>query len=99
MRRTDFTSGAQLTFKIVDALFDKFKEDFNQLLKLQNSKVLFDLFDQDNDGCLNEDEQILVFSVIKEKMSLVANQLLKIQEYIQFKQLMKEVRTLEASIA
>jgi hypothetical protein len=40
-----------------------------------------------------------VFSVIKEKMSLVANQLLKIQEYIQFKQLMKEVRTLEASIA
>ena len=83
----------------MDALFDKFKEDFNQLLKLQNSKVLFDLFDQDNDGCLNEDEQILVFSVIKEKMSLVANQLLKIQEYIQFKQLMKEVRTLEASIA
>lgn len=78
MRRTDFTSGAQLTFKIVDALFDKFKEDFNQLLKLQNSKVLFDLFDQDNDGCLNEDEQILIFSVIKEKMSLVANQLLKI---------------------
>jgi hypothetical protein len=28
MRRTDFTSGAQLTYKLVDMLFDKFREDF-----------------------------------------------------------------------
>lgn len=91
MRRTDFTSGAQLTYKLVDMLFDKFREDFIQLLKVQNSRDFFDLFDQDNDGFLNEDEQILVFSIIKEKMLQVANQLLKIQEYVQFKQLMKEV--------
>jgi hypothetical protein len=37
--------------------------------------------------------------VIKEKMSQVANQLLKIQEYIPFKQLMKEVRNLENNIS
>ena len=45
MRRSDFTSGAQLSFKLVDNLFEKFREDFNQLLKLQNSRTLFDLFD------------------------------------------------------
>lgn len=34
MRRSDFTSGAQLSFKVVDQLFDKFRDDFSQLLKL-----------------------------------------------------------------
>ena len=28
MRRSDFTSGAQLTYKLVDNLFDKFRENF-----------------------------------------------------------------------
>jgi predicted nucleic acid-binding Zn-ribbon protein len=42
---------------------------------------MIDLFDQDKDGFLNEDEQILIFSLIKEKMSLLAKELCNIHEY------------------
>ncbi|CAD8067432.1 unnamed protein product [Paramecium sonneborni] len=99
MRRNDFVTDAQLNFITVQRIFEICRTEFVQLLKLQNDKDFFELFDQDNDGILNEDEQILVFSVIKEKMHQVATALLKIQEYILFKQLMKELRTLESNIA
>jgi hypothetical protein len=57
-----------------------------------------ELFDQDKDGFLNEDEQILIFSLIKEKMQLLAKELNTIHEYQLFKDLMKEVRQLEQDI-
>lgn len=41
---------------------------------------------------MNEDEQILIFSTVKEKMQNVATELCKIQEYELFKALMREVR-------
>ncbi len=47
---------------------------------------------------LNEDEQILIFTVIKEKMSLFATECCKIHEYQLYKDLMREVRLLEADI-
>jgi hypothetical protein len=57
------------------------------------------VFDQDKDGCLNCDEQIQIFSFIKERVELVANNCLQIQAYLKFEALMKEVRTLEFSIS
>lgn len=56
------------------------------------------IFDMDRDGVLNEDEQIRIFSFIKERMELIANNALKIQMYAAFKSLMREVRHLEANI-
>jgi len=56
------------------------------------------IFDMDRDGVLNEDEQIRIFSFIKERMELIANNALKIQMYAAFKSLMREVRQLEANI-
>ena len=50
------------------------------------------------DGQLNEDEQIMVFSVIKEKMSILAEELCYVQEYQLYKDLMREVRLLEVDI-
>jgi hypothetical protein len=47
---------------------------------------------------LNEDEQVLIFSLIKEKMQLLAEELRNIHEYQMFKDLMKEVRQLELDI-
>jgi len=47
------------------------------------------VFDQDKDGCLNSDEQIGLFSFIKERLELVANNCLQIQAYIKFEDLMK----------
>ena len=52
------------------------------------------IFDQDKDGCLNSDEQIQIFSFIKERLELVANNCLQIQAYAKFEMLMKEVRQL-----
>lgn len=57
------------------------------------------VFDQDKDGCLNPDEQIGIFSFIKEKVELVANNCLQIQSYVKFEALMKEVRQLEQNIS
>lgn len=42
------------------------------------------VFDQDKDGCLNSDEQIGIFSFIKEKVELVASNCLQIQSYLKF---------------
>lgn len=52
----------------------------------------------DKDGFLNEDEQILIFSLIKTKMQLLAQELCNILEYQMFKDLMREVRQLEQDI-
>ena len=50
------------------------------------------------DGVLNEDEQMLIFSVIKEKMKLFAEECCKVHEYQLYKDLMKEIRLLECEI-
>ena len=42
---------------------------------------MIELFDMDKDGFLNEDEQILIPSLIKEKMYLLADELCNIYEY------------------
>ncbi len=49
------------------------------------------VFDRDRDGFLNEDEQVSIFSLIKEKTQLLCEELSKIQEYALYKDLMKEV--------
>ena len=42
------------------------------------------IFDQDKDGMLSPDEQISLFSFIKERLELIANNCLHIQLYIKF---------------
>ena len=78
------------TVRNFDAFFDKFK--FMDFLKLTNVDDLFTVCDQDNDGFLNEDEQILVFSLIKVKMLTLADKLCKIQKYTLYKKLMAAMR-------
>jgi len=48
---------------------------------------------QKQNGELNEDEQILILSAVKEKMQVAANELVKIQEYDRFKELMDAIRS------
>lgn len=57
-----------------------------------------DVFDQNKDGYLDEDEQVLIFSVIKAKIQIIAETLCDIHNYAMYKQLMKEVREIEAQI-
>ena len=42
---------------------------------------MVELFDMDRDGFLNEDEQVLIFSLVKEEMQLLAEELCNIHEY------------------
>ena len=62
------------------------------LLKISKGTDLLEVFDTDKDGFLSEDEQILIFSVIKEKIQIVSEACSNIHEYVLFKDLMKEVR-------
>ena len=57
------------------------------------------IFDQDKDGKLSPDEQISIFAFIKERLELIANNCLHLQQYVKFEQLMTEVRALEGKIA
>jgi hypothetical protein len=56
------------------------------------------VFDNGGDGLLNEDEQIKLFSMIKQKMQIIADECAKILEYGLYKDLMREVRFLEIEI-
>jgi len=60
---------------------------------------LFEIMDTDQDGNVNEDEQVLIFSIIKEKMQKIAEDLCNIQEYLRYRDLMKAVRKMELQIA
>lgn len=62
--------------------------------KIGSLREFMRIFDQDKDGSLNSDEQISIFSFIKEKVELIANNCLQIQSYIKFEALMREVRML-----
>jgi len=57
------------------------------------------IFDQDKDGKLSPDEQISIFSFIKERLELIANNCLHLQQYVKYEALMTEVRKLEENIA
>ena len=56
------------------------------------------VFDEDQDGFLNEDEQILVFTIIAKRIQVIAEELCQNKKYELYKDLMKEVRTIESQI-
>jgi len=98
IRKADFRKEGILNETNIKLLFDKCHLQIGDLLRLQTPKEFIDVFDEGNDGMLNEDEQILIFSTIKEKMFLLATECCKIYEYSLYKDLMREIRLLEADI-
>lgn len=79
-------------------VFDSCKQQIYDLLRIQAPAEFLDVFDQGGDGQLNEDEQILIFSLVKEKMQVLADELCIVHEYQLYKDLMREVRLLEVDI-
>ena len=49
-------------------MFEKCQQHIFELLRVQTPTEFIDVFDYGGDGLLNEDEQVLLFSIIKEKM-------------------------------
>ena len=98
IRKADFRKEGVLNETNIKLLFDRCSQQIYDLLRLQTPLEFIDVFDEGNDGMLNEDEQILIFSTVKEKMNLLGNECCKIHEYQLYKDLMREVRLLEADI-
>lgn len=56
------------------------------------------LLDPKESGFINEDEQILIFSIVKERMQVMSNVLCNIHEYSLSKQILDSVKILKNNI-
>jgi len=98
IRKADFRKEGLLNEANITLVFEKCHSHIFDLLRLDNPMQFIEVFDYGGDGLLNEDEQILLFTIIKEKMQLLADECSKILEYVLYKDLMKEIRMLEVEI-
>ena len=98
MRRADFRKEGILNEANIQIIYENKKKLINNLLKISSVKEFLLVFDEDQDGFLNEDEQILVFTIIAKRIQVIAEELCQIKKYELFKDLMKEVRAIETQI-
>ena len=98
MRRADFRKEGILNEANIQIIYENKKKLINNLLKINSVREFLLVFDDDQDGFLNEDEQILVFTIIAKRIQLIAEELCQNKKYELFKDLMKEVRNIEAQI-
>jgi hypothetical protein len=68
IRKADFRKEGLLNEANIKLVFEKCQQHIFELLRVQTPTEFIDVFDYGGDGLLNEDEQILLFSIIKEKM-------------------------------
>lgn len=68
IRKADFRKEGLLNEANIKLVFEKCQGHIHDLLRLENPMMFIEVFDQGGDGLLNEDEQILLFTIIKEKM-------------------------------
>ena len=81
IRKADFRKEGILNETNINLVFENCKQQIFDLLRLSTPVEFIEVFDQGGDCQLNEDEQILVFSCIKEKMQILAEELCYVQEY------------------
>ena len=98
MRRADFRKEGILNEANIQIIYQNKKKIINLLLKITSVSEFISVFDDDQDGFLNEDEQILVFTIIKKRIQIIAEELCHLKKYELYKDLMKEVRLIEAQI-
>ena len=98
MQQADYKKEGVLNDAALIVLFDMQGKNLHELLLVKSFEELQELLDDDEDGFLNEDEQILLFSTIKERMQDCADDLCEIHEYALYKDMMKAIRTLEKNI-
>lgn len=94
----DYKKVGSLNDAALRILMDKQGKNLMELLLVKNVEDILDLLDEDEDGFLNEDEQIMIFSTIKERMQISSEELCRIHEYGLFKEIMKGIRLLEDDI-
>lgn len=98
LQYADYKKEGMLNEHALKRLFDKEGSLIVELLQVRSPEELLELVDEKRLGYLNEDEQILLFSLIKERMQVAATKLCSINEYILNKKLLSSVRILEKDI-
>ena len=94
----DYKKEGVLNEPALEVLLEKQRKNINDLLAVKSTEEILDLLDEEELGFLNEDEQILIFSVIKERMQKSAYDLCGVYEYGLYKEMMKAIRALENDI-
>jgi hypothetical protein len=94
----DYKKEGVLNEAALQVLFQKQGQNLKELLQVSSSEELLSLLDEKGLGYLSEDEQVLMFSIIKERMQVCASELCKIYEYNLQKDLLKSIRALESDI-
>ncbi len=98
MRRADFRKEGILNETNIQIIYQNKKKIINMLLKISSVSEFISVFDEDQDGFLNEDEQILVFTIIAKRIQIIGEELCNLKKYELYKDLMKEVRLIEEQI-
>lgn len=94
----DYKKEGTLNDAALKILMEKQGKNITELLLVKSVDEILELFDEDEDGFLNEDEQVLIFSTIKERMQLCSEELCKIHEYTLYKDIMRGIRLIEDDI-
>ena len=68
MRKADFRKEGVLNEANIRLVYEQRQQHIVDLLRIQTPQEFVEVFDMGGDGVLNEDEQIMIFSVVKEKM-------------------------------
>ena len=68
IRKADFRNEGLLNETNIKLVFEKCQSHIFDLLRISTPTEFIEVFDYGGDGLLNEDEQVLLFSIIKEKM-------------------------------
>jgi hypothetical protein len=68
IRKADFRKEGLLNEANIKLVFEKCHSQIFDLLRIANPVEFIEVFDYGGDGLLNEDEQVLLFTIIKEKM-------------------------------
>ena len=98
MRRADFRKEGILNEANIQIIYHNKKKIINMLLKITSVSEFISVFDDDQDGFLNEDEQILVFTIIAKRIQIIAEELCNLKKYELYKDLIKEVLLIEDQI-
>ena len=98
LQLADYKKEGTLNDAAIAVLYESQRVLFQELLLVRSPEELQELLDHDEDGFLDPDEQLAIFSLIKERMQLCAEELCACHEYALFKEMMQEVRKVETDV-
>lgn len=98
MRKADFKKEGILSEASFRYILRKKLFLFQDLLKVSNHDDILELFDQDEDGMLKAEEQIMIFTLIKLRIEIIAEKANELKKYEVYKDLICEVREIESLI-